>query len=200
MLAEIMKATEQVEEDEIFECVLPAARGLSHDERQFLAQWVDTQDPIRAARFVWGPTISGKRALAQILAKPAARLYVHDLRVNYYGRIFNTKEDIIVEIEQMLMQGCKGKLRVRLLELLAKILIPKVTTRLKLEGKVDEQGNVTMERGLTAEQISVFRHELLGMDRALATSRNTTIGASTTGRPHPIDITYTEKETKDEQE
>lgn len=190
----IVELESQLDSD-VFECVVPPLRGLARDEAQFIELWVDTQDVVAAARQVWGGSINGKRALAHILAKPAGRLYAHDLRAFYYRRIFNTKEDIIVEIEMMLADPrCKGKIRVRLLELVAKLIVPKMSFQVKEERHTDSAGNITTTRGLTATQILRFRHEMLGMDRSIAGTTDHTISASKTGRNITIDVDYSEPE------
>ena len=185
-------------DDETFECVVPPLRGLSRDEAQFIELWVDSQDAIGSARKVWGGSIDGKRALSHLLARPAGRLYAHDLRAFYYRRIFNTKEDIIVEIEAMLADSrCKGKVRVRLLELAAKLIVPKLSISMQETRGTDEQGKPTRTRGLTMTQIMRFRTDMLGMDRSIAEKTDLTVGASRTGRNVPIDTTFIERETRD---
>lgn len=185
------------DDPDVFACVVPTHSSLSRDECQFIEMWVDLGHAGQAARAVWGPGIDGKRVLANIMARPAARLYAHDLRSFYYRRVFSTKEDIIVEIEAMLAApDTKGKLRVRLLELLTKILVPKF--KVTATTVRDSTGRV-VQRGLTMEEISRFRHDMLGIDRRLVGAQAITAGASRTGHEIPIDLEIAERDESEDE-
>jgi hypothetical protein len=161
--------------------------GLTEMESDWLRWFVITNDRGTATKLAMRKYEESKSQAAALrwstlLKRPAARAYVHEIRMTLYRRSLLTVEDLLVELEAIALDpSMKVKYRLRALEQIRRVMMPAkhqhvhfgstaLTSSTGLD--VDEKPAALPPaqkpglRGLTLEQIGAVRQTLLGITAA----------------------------------
>lgn len=140
-------------------------KKLTEEDGVFLREYVDNGGHLQDAMLeAYGDEYNSEqtRRAKRLLTRPDARAYMHRLRVEHGCRLFQSAEDLVVELEYLVSDPrTKTKYKLQALQLLTRILVARKTESVHTIN-VD-----TTFSGLSEGDIKRLRSQVIGIDADL---------------------------------